>query len=384
VEERYWWIGLNSVPGVGSITARRLVEAFGTPRRVFRAAEGKLTSVEGVGRELAGRIGAFEVEEAIEREVAACERAGVSVCTLGDEDYPEQLSNLYDPPGVLYIRGTLLASDCLSIAVVGTRRPTAYGRSMTEKLVGGLAEMGFTVVSGLARGIDGLAHQVALEAGGRTLAVLGHGMDRIFPSENRGLAEDVTQKGALLTEFPFGTPPSRHNFPRRNRIISGLALGTLVVEAAAGSGSLITARCALEQGREVLAVPGPVTAGTSRGAHRLIREGTTLVETVDDVIESLPLHIRGLMERASLASPDAGEPEVGAVLAEAPPRVSAEERALLVLIQEAPSHIDRMIEESGLPPSTVSGLLVQLELRGFVARRQDGLYAPDPSVGVLL
>jgi DNA processing protein len=275
------------------------------------------------------------------------------------EDYPEQLSNLYDPPGVLYIRGTLLASDCLSIAVVGTRRPTAYGRSMTEKLVGGLAEMGFTVVSGLARGIDGLAHQVALEAGGRTLAVLGHGMDRIFPSENRGLAENVTQKGALLTEFPFGTPPSRHNFPRRNRIISGLALGTLVVEAAAGSGSLITARCALEQGREVLAVPGPVTAGTSRGAHRLIREGATLVETVDDVIESLPLHIRGLMERASLASPE-------------------------VLIQEAPSHIDRMIEESGLPPSTVSGLLVQLELRGFVARRQDGLYAPDPSVGVLL
>lgn len=384
MEERYWWMGLNAVPGVGSITARRLVEAFGTPRGIFRASEGELARVEGVGPELARRIRGFEAEEAIGREVEACQASGVSVCTLDDELYPEQLLNLYDPPPVLYVRGTLLASDCLSIAVVGTRQPTAYGKAVTERLVRDLAEMGFTVVSGLARGIDGLAHSAALEAGGRTLAVLGHGIDRVFPRGNRELAEAVSQRGALITEFPFGTRPERHNFPRRNRIISGLALGTLVVEASGASGSLITARCALEQGREVFAVPGPVTSDTSRGTHRLLKQGATLVEGVEDIIDALPLHIRSLVEAAEEQPAGAAEAGAAPALVEKAPRVTAEERALLVLIHEAPRNIDRMVEESGLPPSTVSGLLVQLELRGFVARRPDGLYAPDPTVGVLI
>lgn len=384
MEERYWWIGLNGVPGLGSITCQRLVEAFGSPRRVFRASEKDLMEVDGVGRELASRIGSVRVEETIEKEVAACERAGVTVCTLGDDDYPEQLLNLYDPPPVLYVRGTLLASDCIALAVVGTRKPTAYGRSVAEKLTRELAALGFTVVSGLAQGIDGLAHSAAIASGGRTLAVLGHGIDRVFPSEHLKLADEVAENGAVLTEFPFGTPPARHNFPRRNRIISGLALGTLVVEAAGGSGSLITARCAMEQGREVFAVPGPVTAGTSRGAHRLIKEGATLVEKVDDVIEALPLHIRAIMERGDISVEDPGITQSETTPRPPGRRASATERELLLLIQSEPRHIDKIIEDSGMTPSAVSGLLVQMELKGFVARRPDGLYAPDPSAGVLI
>lgn len=382
MEERYWWIGLNCVPGVGSITSKRLIEAFGTPKHVFSASQGELRSVDGVGGELARRIATFPVEEVLEREVAAVERAGITLCTLHDEDYPPQLATLYDPPPVLYVRGALMASDALAIAVVGSRRPTAYGRSMAERLAGELASLGFTVVSGLARGIDGLAHQAALSAGGRTLAVYGNGIDLIFPSEHRSLADAIAERGALISEFPMGTPPVAHNFPRRNRIIAGLALGTVVVEAAAKSGSLITARCAMEQGREVFAVPGQVITGSSRGAHRLIKQGATLVEGVEDIIDALPLHFRAMLEEAQAAEGvSTSEPEPASVLVPPAPRVSASERALLALIQEEPRPIDRMIEESGLAPSAVSGLLVQLELKGLVARGPDSCYGLGPTAG---
>ena len=382
MEERYWWIGLNCVPGVGSITSKRLIEAFGTPKHVFSASQGELRSVDGVGGELARRIATFPVEEVLEREVAAVERAGITLCTLHDEDYPPQLATLYDPPPVLYVRGALMASDALAIAVVGSRRPTAYGRSMAERLAGELASLGFTVVSGLARGIDGLAHQAALSAGGRTLAVYGNGIDLIFPSEHRSLADAIAERGALISEFPMGTPPVAHNFPRRNRIIAGLALGTVVVEAAAKSGSLITARCAMEQGREVFAVPGQVITGSSRGAHRLIKQGATLVEGVEDIIDALPLHFRAMLEEGQAAEGvSTSEPEPASVLVPPAPRVSASERALLALIQEEPRPIDRMIEESGLAPSAVSGLLVQLELKGLVARGPDSCYGLGPTAG---
>lgn len=382
MEERYWWIGLNCVPGVGSITSKRLIEAFGTPKRVFSASQGELRSVDGVGGELARRIATFPVEEVLEREVAAVERAGITLCTLHDEDYPPQLATLYDPPPVLYVRGALMASDALAIAVVGSRRPTAYGRSVAERLAGELASLGFTVVSGLARGIDGLAHQAALSAGGRTLAVYGSGIDLIFPSEHRALADAIAERGALISEFPMGAPPVAHNFPRRNRIIAGLALGTVVVEAAAKSGSLITARCAMEQGREVFAVPGQVITGKSRGAHRLIKQGATLVEGVEDIIDALPLHFRAMLEEGQAAEGvSTSKPEPASVLVPPAPRVSASERALLALIQEEPRPIDRMIEESGLAPSAVSALLVQLELKGLVARGPDSFYGPGPTAG---
>jgi DNA processing protein len=244
---------------------------------------------------------------------------------------------------------------------------------MTERLAGELASLGFTIVSGLARGIDGLAHEVALRSGGRTLAVCGHGLDRVFPPEHEGLARAIAEQGALVSEFPLSTPPFRQNFPRRNRIISGLALGCVVVEASGDSGSLITARCALEQGREVFAVPGLATTGKSRGAHRLIQQGATLVESADDILEALPLHIRRLIKQQEPRWEEgmAGE---SFALEEAFQRVSAEERALLTLIRQEPYPIDRLIEESGLSPSTVSGLLVQLELRGLVQRGCDGRF----------
>jgi DNA processing protein len=380
VEERYWWIALNCVPGIGSITARRLVEAFGAPERIFGASERELRSVAGVGHELARRIATYRVDEALEREVAALEKAGVTVCTWGDDDYPEPLTTLYDPPPVLYVRGTLLASDAIAIAVVGTRRPTAHGLSMAERLAGELAALGVTVVSGLARGIDGLAHRAALDAGGRTLAVLGHGIDLVFPREHDALADAISERGALISEFPIGTQPDRYNFPRRNRIIAGLALGTVVVEAAADSGSLITARFALEQGREVYAVPGPATGDTNRGAHRLIRQGACLVEGVEDIIEALPLHIRPMLEAGPTPKADRS-PES---MPDAPPKshapgICAEEGALLALIQNEARPIDRIIEASGLAPSAVSGLLVQLELKGLVTRGADSCYALGPT-----
>lgn len=384
MEERYWWIALNCVPGVGSITARRLVEAFGTPKRIFGASQGELRSIAGVGPELARRISTFKVEEALEREVAALEQAQVTVCTLGDDDYPQPLATLYDPPPVLYMRGALLASDSMAIAVVGTRRPTAHGRSMAERLAGELAATGVTVVSGLARGIDGLAHRAALAAGGRTLAVLGHGIDLVFPPDHADLAEAIVERGALVSEFPMGTPPNRYNFPRRNRIIAGLALGTVVVEAAANSGSLITARLALEQGREVFAVPGPTTSGTNRGAHRLIRQGACLVEGVEDIIEALPLHIRPMLEAGP--TPEGGRsggPKPAAAPTSHNTSVCAEEGALLALIRNEPRSIDRIIDASGLAPSAVSGLLVQLELKGLVTRGADSCYAPGPAARAL-
>ncbi|MFQ6671918.1 MAG: DNA-processing protein DprA [Candidatus Tectimicrobiota bacterium] len=384
MDERYWWIALNCVPDVGSITTHSLLEAFGSPRRIFRASKEALQAVDGVGPKLARRIATFPVEEVLEREVAALEEAGITLCTLHAEDYPEPLKTLYDPPPVLYVRGTLMASDSLAIAVVGTRRPTAYGRSVTERIAGELAALGFTVVSGLARGIDGLAHEAALSAGGRTLAVCGHGIDLVYPAEHRPLAEAIAERGALLSEFPLGTRPVPHNFPRRNRLIAGLALGTVVVEAASDSGSLITARCAMEQGREVFAIPGPVTTGTSQGAHRLIQQGATLAEGVDDIIEALPLHIRAMLE-GRLGGEDGRSPQPQPRAAPTPsaPRVSAEEGALLALIQNEPRSIDRIIEESGVAPSAVSGLLVQLELKGLVARGPDSRYTAGPSVGGL-
>ncbi len=380
MEERYWWIALNCVPGIGSITGRRLVEAFGTPQRIFGATEERLRAVAGIGSELARRIATYPVEEALEREVEAVEKAGATVCTWGDEDYPETLTTLYDPPPVLYVRGTLMASDALAIAVVGTRRPTAHGRSMAERLAGELAALGVTVVSGLARGIDGLAHRAALAAGGRTLAVCGHGIDLVFPREHRSLAEAIAERGALISEFPMGTPPNRYNFPRRNRIIAGLALGTVVVEAAADSGSLITASFALEQGREVFAVPGSATTGTNRGAHRLIRQGACLIEGVEDIIEALPLHIRPMLEAGPPANDGTSpKPQPAAAITSHIPNICAEEGSLLALIQNEACSIDRMIEASGLAPSAVSGLLVQLELKGLVARGPDSCYAPGPS-----
>jgi DNA processing protein len=267
-----------------------------------------------------------------------------------DDEFPAQLRPHKDMPARLWIRGRLRPEDALAIAIVGSRRATSHGLAVAERLAGDLAARGVTVVSGLARGIDSAAHRGALAAGGRTLAVMGAGIDRVYPPENRRLAAEVTARGALLSQFPPGMPALAHHFPIRNRVIAGLALGVVVVEAAEASGSLITAGHAADLGREVMAMPGPAGAPSSRGAHKLIRDGAALVEGWEDVVALLPGPWR-----ACLTEP-------------APPRISAGESpdALLALIGAEPASIEELIERSGIPASDAAARLLALELDGWV------------------
>src|SRR2546425_755979 len=276
---------------------------------------------------------------------------------LGDERYPELLRAIYDPPPVLYCDGSLEPGDRQAVAIVGSRQATPYGLRITETLAGELSALGFTILSGFARGIDAAAHRAALAAGGRTIAVLGCGLDVDYPPGHASLHAEIAGSGAVLTEFAHGTPPRATNFPRRNRIISGLALGVVVVEAAEDSGSLITARLALEQGREVFAVPGSIDAPTSRGPHGLLKQGAKLVETVDDIVEELlPQLDRPLQTLKS--EPIAALPEHV--------ELSPSERTVLDLISREPLHLDDLTERSRLTTPAVAGILLGLELKALV------------------
>ena len=279
------------------------------------------------------------------------------IIALGDERYPERLRTIHDPPAVLYCDGLPETGDRQAVAIVGSRRATPYGLRVTEALAGELSRLGITIVSGFARGIDAAAHRAALAAGGRTIAVLGCGLDVDYPPGHKSLHVEIAASGAVLTEFAPGTPPRAAHFPRRNRIISGLALGVVVIEAAEDSGSLITARLALEQGREVFAVPGPIEAPTSRGPHGLLKQGAKLVEMVDDIVEELlPQLDRSLQTLKT-------EP-----IAALPKHVdlSSSERAMLDMMSREPLHLDELTERTGLTPAVVAGILLGLELRALV------------------
>jgi len=353
-EEAFYWLALSLTPGVGSTLMRRLLDRFKTPEAVFHAPRKELLEIEGLGEKVAQEIRKGPLEKAVEKELHLLREVGGRLITLKDEEYPKRLGDIYDPPALLYMRGELKKEDELAVSIVGSRKTTPYGRWFTEKVSQELARYGVTIVSGMARGIDGLAHWGAISGGGRTIAVLGCGVDVIYPSENRNLFAKIIDHGAILSEFPMGSPPEGGHFPRRNRIISGLSIGVVVVQANEKSGSLITAGYALEQGREVFAVPGNVGTETSRGTHRLIKEGAKLVESSEDILEEiLPQWRRG------------GEttPKV-----EAPPDLPEEERVLYELLGETPLHIDVMIRESRLDPGKVSSILLNLELKGLVSQ----------------
>lgn len=288
-------------------------------------------------------------------EMERLRRLGVSAITLEDEGYPSSLRTVADPPPVLYVQGELVPEDELSVALVGTRRPTVYGRQAAELFARGLAENGVTVVSGLARGVDTFAHRAALEGGGRTLAVLGSGLDIIYPGENRKLASEIAERGAVISEFPLGTKPDGANFPRRNRIISGLSVATLVVEAGETSGALITAEFALEQGRDVLAVPGNIFSPASKGPNRLISDGARPICQLADLLEELQLEV------------PAGRPERAAVGPE-----SEAEAAVYHCLCHDPTHIDEIRRAVCLPMAVVSSTLTMLELKGL-ARQAGGM-----------
>ena len=294
LSDRERLILLNLVPDVGSARLRRLLDAFGGLERVWAAGVRELAQVEGIGPQLAQRIADGRRDDArLGRELALARRHGAVIITLGEAGYPAPLVHIPDPPLALYVRGRLEPADDIAVGIVGSRRASRYGVQCAERLGYDLALRGVTVVSGLARGIDGAGHRGALQAGGRTLAVLGSGLARLYPPDHRELAEQIAHgAGALVSEFPMDTAPLPHNFPRRNRLISGLSLGVVVVEASARSGALITADQALEQGREVFAVPGPVTAVTSAGTHQLLKQGSRLVTSVEDILEELRLTAR--------------------------------------------------------------------------------------------
>ena len=348
------WISLSLIEDVGPIRSRALLASFGSPEAIFKASEKELCETNGISVATARRIRSFSNSSRVESILRDAQRSSVRVVTLGDTDYPEQLRNLDDAPVVLYVRGSLQRDDRFGIAVVGSRKFTPYGESVCCRIASEMSEWGLTVVSGMALGIDSVAHQAALSAGGRTLAVVGSGPDICYPSENRRLMERIICSGAVVSEFPPGTEPLREHFPRRNRLISGLSLGVLVVEAAAKSGALITARAALEQNREVFAVPGNITAAQSEGTNRLIREGAKVVLEAKDILEELAPVLKGFLRTPS------GE---GPVLSDS-------EKSLCAHLSGEPVHVDTIAREARMPVQEVLNRLLALELKGAV--RQAG------------
>ena len=351
------WLLLSMVPGVGPLLRRDLLERFGTAEQVFAAAPAELREVPRLGPKLCRAITTAADTIDVEAEIRRCQQHGIRIVAQWQPHYPRALTQIPDPPAVLYQRGTLLPQDALAVAVVGTRHATHYGRQQTQRIAGALARAGVTIVSGLARGIDAEAHQAALEVGGRTIAVLGSGLLNIYPPENKALAERIVNSGAVICESSTEAKPLPGAFPRRNRIVTGLCQGVVVVEAGDRSGALISARLSLEQGREVFAVPGRVDSRTSHGCHRLIRDGAKLVETADDVLEEL-----GPMFQ-SAPTADGHEVHHPAELT-----LNEIERAVLDAIRNDPTTIDEVIEGSGLPIHRVLATISVLEMRRLVRR----------------
>jgi DNA processing protein len=369
---------LNLTQAIGVVTLGKLQEAFGSPEAAVGRPERALASA-GLGNATCRKIAALRQED-LERELAAAEKDGVGIITLADPDYPASLRNIFDPPPVLYYKGRMERDDSLAVAVVGSRHPTLYGMSTAKAFAAGLVEHGFTVVSGMARGIDTQAHAGALEAGGRTVAVMGSGFRRIYPAENRKLAETIGGSGCVLTEFPMECGPAKQNFPRRNRVISGLSLGVLVVEAGRTSGALITADFALEQGREVFAVPGCLDSRASQGSNNLIREGAKLAASVDDIIEELPPCIgRTRASDCAGCETNAGRNSDGgqAEKRRSVTALSPEEDMLYAIISGEGVSLDELARRSGLGVCRLSGLLLRMQLAKLIRRMPGNIFSRD-------
>jgi len=347
--DHYYWFALKSIPLVGNVTFRRLLERFDTPERALKASAAELSTVKGVSAAAAASILTHDYRPFAERESEAVARHGVKVVDFLATEYPKVLLEISDPPPFLYVRGELHGVED-AVAIVGSRRASTYGLVTTERLAGELALHGVTVVSGMARGVDTAAHRGALKAGGRSIGVLGCGIDVVYPPENQRLFKEMAEKGALVSEFPMGTTPRAENFPRRNRIISGISRGVLVVEAVQNSGSLITARYALDQGREVFAIPGNINSSGSRGTNQLIKQGAKLVDGVEDILEELPQRSKVVAHADPLPSFS----------------LTPQEAGIYTLLAESPLHIDDIIVKSELTVGDVSAILLRLELKGAV------------------
>ena len=361
------WLTLKSAPGIGNLLFRRLIECFGTPEHVLKASRHRLEQVEGITPRLATAICRHRTPDGIYREIDAIARSKFRVLTQNDEAYPPLLLHIPDPPPVLYLFGRLQTS-ANHIAVVGSRMATAYGRSTTKRLCGQLVEHGMVITSGMARGIDTCAHEGALAAGGKTVAVLGSGLMRIYPPENRKLFGRIAENGAIVSEFPLNAGPDAAHFPQRNRIISGMSLGTLVVEAARRSGSLITARLAAEQGREVFAIPGSIQAQTARGTHYLIQQGAKLVQSARDImVELLP----------QMAQPCELHQDGAAIEASRSLDLTASEARVIEAMGPYSVHIDELARRLDQAPGCLAATLSKLELKGMVVQETGKFFYRD-------
>ena len=383
-------IHLNLIQGVGLKTVQVLRDVFGSTERALQAAPNELRKIDRLSPAVCDLLIHKPVLYPIERELELIEKYGCQVVTLYDAEYPPHLKEIDTPPFVLYVKGELTPEDALSISLVGSRNAKDYGRKVGYRLSYQLAQRGVTVISGLARGIDTSAHRGALEAGGRTIAVMGNGLSVVYPATNSNLAEKIEASGALISELPMAAKPKPRNFPRRNRIISGLTLGTVVVEASNRSGALITARLAAEQNREVFAVPGEIFSELSTGTHRLINDGAKLINTVDDLLNELPPHVLSQIQPQTSPSPVPDtkamstqptpveksntelvppQPSPGAqqsVSAPPPPDLTPDEKTIFDAIEVPSSHIDTIVRTTQLPISQVSSVLLMLELKGIV------------------
>jgi DNA processing protein len=348
MNDKRFWVGFNQVKGIGAVRLQGLLEHFSDLEEAWQAPVEQLTAA-GLSPKLAERVALVRKNMNLETAMKHYAAQGIDILTWDDDSYPQHLKEIDQPPPVLYVRGTMTREDAWAIAVVGTRRVSAYGRQVTEELASFLATNGVTVVSGLAKGVDAIAHQAALKAGGRTIAVLGSGVDRIYPPENMALAAKIITSGAVISDYAPGTPPEASNFPPRNRIISGLSLAVVVVEARETSGALITAQFAADQGREVFAVPGNIFAVQSKGTNKLLADGAHPMLTTRDLLDAL--NLTRVTEQRTVRN--------------ALPVDEVESQLLKVLSQE-PMHMDEIRNQIGLPIERVSAALVMMELKGLV------------------
>jgi DNA processing protein len=358
-ENLKYWLAINKIPGVGPVTIKKLYGHFGSIEAVWSVGENEINSVDEISKSAARSFIENRQKINLNEELDLVSKQKVKIITLDDDQYPANLKNIYDPPPVLYVKGDLLPADTKAVAIVGTRRASRYGLETAKMLARQLSLAGVTVVSGLAAGIDTAAHEGALAAGGRTLAVFGCGVDVIFPPQNKSLAEKIAQTGALLSEFPLGMTGDRSTFPRRNRIISGLSLGVIVVEGHYDSGAMITAKEALEQGREVFAVPGNVELEQSKGPHWLIKQGAKLVESAEDVLEELKFQIPNTNIQTGTNAKEQ-------ISNNKPLNLAPEEEKIYLMLSAEPVHLDEIAFKTGWPVQQVSSLLTMLEIKKAV------------------
>jgi len=348
MNDKKFWVGFNLIKGIGAVRIQGLIAYFGDLEAAWKAAPAELARA-GLALRLIERVVQARGGVSLDRVWENIEKQDIKILTWEDEVYPQRLKEIDQPPPVLYIRGEYLPDDLFAVAIVGTRRVTPYGRQITEELSSFLAANNMTVISGLARGVDAVAHQTTLKAGGRTIAVLGSGVDKIYPPEHRALADQIVERGAIVSDYAPGTPPEASNFPPRNRIISGLSLAIIVVEAGETSGALITAEFAAEQGREVFAVPGSIFAPQSKGTNKLIQNGALPLLSVNDLMQALDLTRVGERKAARKIMP-----------------ADTIEAKLLTILFDEPLHVDEIRNQAELPIEKVSAALVLMELKGMV------------------